>query len=43
LGGREEKEEKGRAGLGMGGDWGDIQRVEKLNRGVQKWRMGNEG
>jgi hypothetical protein len=30
-----------RAGSGMGRDRGDVQRVRKLNRGVQQWGTGN--
>jgi hypothetical protein len=34
MGGREEGEGKKRAGSGMGGVRGDVQRARKLNRGV---------
>jgi hypothetical protein len=34
LGGIREGERKKGEGSGMGGDWGDVQRVRKLNRGV---------
>ena len=40
-----EEERKGRGergvGAGVGGDRGEVQRVRKLNRGVQQWEMGN--
>jgi hypothetical protein len=42
LGGTEEGERKKRGpGSGVGEYGGDLQRVRKLNRGVQQWGMRN--
>ena len=44
MGGRKEGEEREKGvRSGMGGDAGDVQRVRKLNRGMQQWEIGNWG
>ena len=37
------EEERRGAGSGVGGDRWDVQRVRKLNRGMQQWGVGTVG
>ena len=39
---RRERKKDG-AGSGVGGDWGCVQRVRKLNGGPYQWQMGTGG
>jgi hypothetical protein len=39
----EERRKKRRSESGMGGDGGDVQRIRKLNKGVEQWGMANWG